>query len=138
MITLFIDVSHDHRAGIGAYAWHAEVDGSKYYGADLFPEPIEKINVAEVCGVVNGVCAVIKEIRPPQTSKIIAETDSGVAISALEGRSHRHPQYDTLCRMMATKLAEHGLDIEYRRTKAHPWCDRTARALMRQYRSESV
>jgi len=139
MITLFTDVSHDHRAGVGAYAWWAETqEGESYRGAGIFPELIDHTNVAEVYGMVNGVYAAIKEIQPPEASKIVMETDSGVAISALAGHAYRHPHYEVLAQMLTTKLAEHGLEIEYKHAKAHPWCDRIARALMRQHRSELV
>ena len=134
MITLSTDVSHDHRAGVGAYAWLAEAKGSTYRGAGLFHELIDDINAAEIYGLVSSVYAVIQELQPPSESRIVVETDSAIAIAALEGRTHRRAYYETLHDALKTKLAEHRLGIEFRYHKAHPWCDRIARALMRQRR----
>lgn len=147
LITLFTDVSHDHRSRIGAYAWWAKVNGLTFRGAGVFRDAIENNNVAELCGLINGVFAAINEIKPEPGSKFIAQSDSGVAIAVLRGQTN--DKYATLRQVMMDKLTRHGLQVEYRHVKAHKgnatprnavnsWCDRTARALMKARRSQLV
>jgi ribonuclease HI len=148
LITLFTDVSHDHRTGIGAYAWWAKVNGIAYRQAGLFRDRINNNNLAEVCGLVNGLYGAITKIEPPSGAKFIAQSDSGIAIAALKGGSGG-AKYDTIRRAVDAKLAQRELIVEYRHVQAHKgnvtprnavnsWCDRTARALMRSRRDQMM
>lgn len=141
IITLFTDISHDHHTGIGAYAWWATVNGTDYRGADVFRDLVTDNNVAEVWGLISGVFASIKMINPPAGSKYIAQTDCGVAIAILEGRSGADKTVNVGLRaLMEAKLAQHGLLIEYQQVPAHngnevtSLCDRVARRLMKRRR----
>jgi ribonuclease HI len=146
LITLFSDISFCHQTGVGAYAWWAKVNGQTFRGGGVFRELIRDSNVAEVYGLINAIYASINEIKPIPGSKYIAESDSGVAISILQGKSGGTRLENTVLRqMMDQKLAKHALQVEYRHVSAHKgdatprnavnsWCDRTARALMRQRR----
>lgn len=137
VITLFTDISHSHQSGIGAYAWLAKVDGEQYQGAGVFRDLIKDTNIAEVLGLINGVFASISQIAPMPGSKYIVQSDSGVAISILEGRSGGNRlEAAGMRRMMQEMLAKHELRVEYRHVaKGDAWCDRTARALMKQRRA---
>jgi ribonuclease HI len=145
LITLFTDISHDHQTGIGAYAWWAMVNGATFRGANVFRDRVTDNNVAEVWGLINGVFASIQAINPPAGAKYIAQTDSGVPIAILEGRSGADKTMNVGLRaLMDDKLAKHGLLIEYRHVPAHKgdtrnlmnsWCDREARRLMKQRRT---
>lgn len=140
VITLFTDISHSHQSGIGAYAWMAKVDGDQYQGGGVFRDLISNTNVAEVLGLINGVYASINRIAPVPGSKYIVQSDSGVAIAILEGRSGGNRlETAAMCRMMQEMLAKHELKVEYRHvTKGNAWCNRTARALMKQHRATIV
>jgi ribonuclease HI len=134
LITLFTDVSHDHQSRIGAYAWWAKVDDVTFRGAAVFDDAIESSNVAKIYGVINGVYAAIHTIKPPSGTKIVAQSDSGIAIAVLQGRAAR--RYIRLHQMMTAMLTKHCLEIEYRQA-ANAWCDQTARALMRDHRKQA-
>jgi ribonuclease HI len=138
---MFTDVSFCSETNIGAYAVWAKAEGRTLRYASMFKRPVQNVNVAEAYALINGVVITLRSIKPGPGSKIIAQTDSLNAISALTKRI-RLAAYSGLAEMMVTKLAEYNTRIEYRHVTAHhgtqtprhavnTWCDKECRRLLR-------
>lgn len=138
---MFTDISLVPSSGLAAYAVWAKVDGNTMRDARLFKQPIHDSNVAEVCGIINGLYMVVTIIKPPTDSKIIAQSDSATALDVLRG-INRNPLFKGLVERCTAVLDGTGITVEYRHVKGHKgvrtprnavntWCDRACRQVLR-------
>lgn len=89
LITLFTDASYCSRTKIAAYAAWAKVDGRTLRRSGVLKQPAANSTLAETMALVNGIHLVIAELRPPPSSRIIAQTDCLTAIEALTANMPR-------------------------------------------------
>jgi ribonuclease HI len=141
LVTMFTDISVSMRHGIGTYAVWAKESGNTLRHVARFKTPVFDSNVAEVLAIVNGLFIVIRQMQPPTDSKIIAQTDSATAISALTPLIS-HGRYAQALIRRNQILHGRGIEVEYRLVKGHKghadrrssvntWCDRACRDLLR-------
>lgn len=145
LITMFTDVSLHPASGLASYAIWAKVNGTTIRQARLFRQPIHDSNVAEVCGIINGLYFVINTIKPPAGSKILAQSDSETALSVLRG-SNRNALFNGLPERRTAVLDGTGIVVEYRHVKGHKgartprnavntWCDHACRKVLREHQA---
>ena len=127
---------------IGAYAIWAKANDRTLRYANLFKRPVDDVNLAEACALINGVVVSLKTMQP-RAARIIAQTDSLAAIGLLTNRER--PSYGGLVEIMKAKLVAYDARIEYRHVGGHKgtatprnavntWCDQESRRLLREAR----
>jgi ribonuclease HI len=148
LITMFTDISLFPATGLGAYAIWAKESGEAIRHSDMFKKPIHDNNVAETCGIINGLAFVLNRLKPPVGSRIIVKTDSETAINVLHG-ANRHPMFAGLVETRNALLAGKGITVLYLHVKGHKgtvtprhavntWCDREARKVLLQHQTTLI
>lgn len=150
LITLFTDASHCSRTKIAAYAAWAKVDGRTLRRSGVLKQPAANSTLAETMALVNGIHLVIAELRPPPSSRIIAQTDCLTAIEALTG-GFSNPktirQYAEIVAAYRRRVDAADVLVDFRHVGGHKgtvtprnavntWCDNECRRLMRSARLE--
>jgi ribonuclease HI len=144
-ITMFTDISLISAIGLGSYAVWAKESGQSIRHADVFKNPIYDSNVAETCGIINGLAIVLNHFKPPAGSRILAESDSETAIRVLQG-SNRNPMFDGLLEARDRLLNDRGIMVIYLHVKGHSkgstrreavnkMCDRACREALRKHQA---
>jgi ribonuclease HI len=149
LITLFTDASYCDRSRVGAYAAWAKADGRTVRHSGVLKQPVPSSSLAETMALVNGIHLAIAAMRPPSSSKIIAQTDCLTAIQALTGmlkRAQAIRDYAAVIAAYRDKVAAAGVVVEFRHVRGHKgtvtprnavntWCDGECRRLMRAART---
>lgn len=151
IITLFTDASVCRENRIAAYAIWAKCDGRTIRRSGLLTSKTVDSSAAELGALVNGVYFVIAGFAPPPASKIIAQTDSGLARfiltkATLTDKQKRYRRFRTA---MDQQVAAAGIELEVRLVKGHQghtttrssvntWCDREAKRVMRAARAAVI
>jgi ribonuclease HI len=152
LITLFTDASHCARTHIAAYAIWAKAGGYTVRRAGVLKQPVPDSSVAEAQAMVNGLCFALAALKPSRGSKIIAQTDCLVAITALTGKLRKRKsvaRYEPITSAYETRIVPSGIDVEFRHVSAHKgvvtprnavntWCDKECRRLMRLARDAAL
>ncbi len=147
IITIFTDASYCDRYKIGTYAIWAKYQGYTLRYSGVFKNRLSCNNYAEAAALANGVHLSIKHFDPPGRTKIIAQTDSIIAIEALSGRALKAGKYADAYNRINEAVIARSLRIEYRHVKGHrgrsdrrsavnTWCHKQCIRLLREERDK--
>ncbi len=152
LITLFTDAGFCPDRRIGVWAAWAKCDGRTMRVSGVLRGPVPNSTIAELRALVNGVHCVLGQIGPVPGAKIIAQSDSQIAITVFQGTGYTRASKRVLVdaereRMRAMTAGR--VVIEYRHVSAHKgtatprnavntWCDLECRRHLKAARALAV
>lgn len=142
IITLFTDASFCPTTRLASYAAWAKADGQVLRKSGMLKDLPENSTEAEIKAIINGLYFVLVEMRPPEGSWIIAQTDCKTAMDLFLGKVRSVPAWNGFTSVILPKLHQAKVKTDFRHVKAHKgnsspknavntWCDQEARRLMR-------
>lgn len=141
LITLFTDASFSERLCRGTWAVWFKADGVTYRFSGKIKGTLTQSGDGELSAVANGLHLIVRSLTPPEGSRIIAQTDSQEAISAIQSWGHPRDGANAILLYIRTLLTTHRLRLELRHVKGHKgtitprnavntWCDKECRRQM--------
>ena len=152
IITIFSDASYCPDTGVGAWAAWAKYDGNRMREAGKFRTLAINSTHAEMMAIVNALHTAMQHFQP-HGATVLIQTDSIDAISRLSGYTSKKGKKETSFAVQPAVdqfreiVAKYKISICMKHVRAHvrdmtpreavnDWCDRTAKALMREARKE--
>jgi ribonuclease HI len=145
LITMFTDAGFEPKLGAATWAVWAKESGKTLRYSGTIEGIVADNNVAEAMAIVNGLWCVNRVIKPPLGTKIIAQTDSLVAIDILTDKSYtrgrKRLQVATIREKFNEFINVFRFMIDLRHVEAHKgdntprnavntWCDRECSSLL--------
>jgi len=141
LITLFTDASFSNRYKRGTWAAWFKVDGKTSRFSGTIVAELQQSGDAELAALANGLFAITRTLGPTTGDKIIAQTDSVEAITAVRMLTHSRPYAKDVVTYIDKLRNIHGFTLELRHVKGHKgaqtprhavntWCDGECRRLM--------
>lgn len=141
LITLFTDSSHSRILARATWAAWFKADGVAWRYAGPVKGPITSSGQGELAAIANGLCQVTRACRPGLGSKVIVQSDSLEALTALQRNKHRNPYCTSVLAYIESLRVTNELILDLRHVKGHSgtgnprsainhFCDREAQRQM--------
>ena len=141
LVTMFTDASWNRATLIGVWSMWAKLDGNTIRYSGILRNKMPQIGTAELSAIANGLFCIKRKFQCEENTKIIAQTDSLEAISAINSNNHPRPEDNALALHIKEFVKTNGWRLELRHVKGHKgtatrrnavntWCDRECKRQM--------
>ena len=148
IVTVFTDASFCPRTKASGFAVWIKTKSVTLRHSGAFKVAINTPGEAETAALSNGICAAMTRLDLQAGDIIVAASDCLDAIRAVEGKAKRlKPTMAMICDHVRQGASVRGVDVRLKRVRAHQgkdagprhavneWCDKAAKAVMRDARS---
>lgn len=141
LVTMFTDASWNSKLRRATWACWTKANNETHRYSGIIRGEVDNSAEGELAAIVNGLFVIHRRFAAPAGSKIIIQSDSVEALTAIERASHPRGQAKLLATNVLTFAKKQDWQLDLRHVKGHQgtrncraavnhWCDSECRRLM--------